>query len=98
MAELHLYDILLRPVVTEHSQGLAEAQGQYVFEVNLNASKPQIRNAVETIFEKKVVKVNTMIMPAKRGQRGRRSYWRSKEWKKAIVTLAPGEQIDLFEV
>jgi large subunit ribosomal protein L23 len=53
---------------------------------------------VETIFEKKVVKVNTMIMPAKRGQRGRRSYWRSKEWKKAIVTLAPGEQIDLFEV
>jgi large subunit ribosomal protein L23 len=98
MAELHLYDILVRPVVTEHSQILAEEKQQYVFEVHVNATKPQIKQAVETIFDKKVVKVNTMVMPAKRGTRGRRHYWRSKEWKKAIVSLAPGEKIDLFEV
>jgi large subunit ribosomal protein L23 len=98
MADLHLYDIIVRPVVTEHSTGLADSQNQYVFEVNPNATKPQIKAAVETIFDKKVVKVNTMIMPAKRGLRGRRVYWRSKEWKKAIVTLSPGDKIDLFEV
>jgi large subunit ribosomal protein L23 len=98
MPDLHLYDVLVRPVVTEHSQNLSEANSQYVFEVHLDATKPQIKQAVETIFDKKVVKVNTMIMPAKRGQRGRRTYWRSKEWKKAIVTLASGEKIDLFEV
>lgn len=95
MAELHLYDVIVRPVVTEKSQGLA-AQGKYVFEVALNANKTQIKQAVQTIFEKNVVKVNTMIMPAKRGQRGRRTYFRTSEWKKAIVTLAPGEEIELF--
>lgn len=97
MAELHLYDVLVRPVVTEHSTQLVEAYGQYVFEVHPDANKTQIKNAVETIFETQVKKVNTMIMPAKRGLRGRREYWRSKEWKKAIVTLAPGQKIDLFE-
>lgn len=98
MAELHLYDIIVRPIVTEHSTGLADAQNQYVFEVSRDATKPQIKAAIETIFDKKVVKVNTMVMPAKRGLRGRRVYWRSKEWKKAIVTLSPGDKIDLFEV
>ncbi len=98
MADLHLYDIIMRPVVTEHSTRLVEGKNQYVFEVHRDATKPQIKMAVETIFDKKVVKINTMIMPAKRGLRGRRAYWRSKEWKKAIVTLSPGDKIDLFEV
>jgi large subunit ribosomal protein L23 len=97
MAELHLYDVIVRPVVTEKSQAMAET-GQYVFEVALEANKRQIKEAVETIFQKKVVKVNTLIMPAKRGMRGRREYWRSKEWKKAIVTLEAGEKIELFNV
>lgn len=98
MAELHLYDIIVRPVVTEHSNALAETLNQYVFEVAITANKRQIKQAVETIFEKKVQRVNTMIMPAKRGMRGRHEYWRSKEWKKAIVTLQPGETIELFNV
>ena len=64
MGQLHLYDIVLRPVVTEKSQIMAEA-GQYVFEVALNSNKRQIKEAIEAIFDKNVTKVNTMIMPAK---------------------------------
>jgi large subunit ribosomal protein L23 len=97
MSQLHLYDIIIRPVVTEESQIMAE-RGQYVFEVSLDANKRQIKEAIEAIFDKKVAKINTMIMPAKRGMRGRNEYWRSKQWKKAIVTLVEGEKIDLFNV
>lgn len=95
---LHLYDVILRPVVTEKSNILTDDNDQYVFEVAPDANKQQIREAVETIFDKKVKKVNTMTMPAKRGFRGRRTYMRSKQWKKAVVTLEAGERIELFEV
>lgn len=98
MGELHLYDIIIRPIVTERSNLLSEEHNKYVFEVSPDANKRQIKEAVETIFDKKVVKVNTIVMPAKRGQRGRRTYMRSKQWKKAIVTLQPGETIELFNV
>ena len=97
MTQPHLYDVIVRPIVTEESQIMAE-RGQYVFEVSLDANKRQIKEAMEAIFDKKVAKVNTMIMPAKRGMRGRNEYWRSKQWKKAIITLAEGETIDLFNV
>lgn len=97
MSQLHLYDVIIRPVVTEESQMMAE-RGQYVFEVSLDSNKRQIKEAIEAIFDKKVHKINTMIMPAKRGMRGRNEYWRSKQWKKAIVTLVAGETIDLFNV
>lgn len=92
---MNLYDVLIRPVVTEKSNMLSE-QSKYVFEVAMNANKRQIKEAIETIFDKKVVKVNTMIMPAKRGQRGRRTYMRTSQWKKAIVTLAAGETLEIF--
>jgi large subunit ribosomal protein L23 len=98
MAELHLYDVIVRPIVTEKSNMLAEEHNKYVFEVAPEANKKQIKEAVETIFDKHVRKVNTIVMPAKRGQRGRRTYMRSKEWKKAIVTLEAGETIELFNV
>lgn len=98
MPELHLYDVLLRPVITEKSNIMGDDLNQFVFEVAQNANKLQIREAVETIFDVDVVKVNTMIMPAKRGRRGRRWYRRSKQWKKAIVTLPPGQTIQLFNV
>jgi large subunit ribosomal protein L23 len=76
--------------------------GQYVFEVAKNANKVQIREAVEVLFSTqnepvKVAKVNTMMMPAKRGVRGRKAYLRAREWKKAIVTLSEGK-IELFNV
>ncbi len=100
MAELHIYNVLVRPVVTEKATMLNEASNKYVFEVSQKANKAQIKEAVEIIFdlEGKVKKVNTMIVPAKRGQRGRRSYMRSKQWKKAIVTLVDGATIELFNV
>ena len=98
MPALHLYDVIIRPVVSEKSNILTDENSQYVFEVAPNANKQQIREAVEIIFEKRVKKVNTLIMPAKRGRRGRHEYLRSKQWKKAIVTLEAGERIELFEV
>ncbi|PJF41445.1 MAG: 50S ribosomal protein L23 [Chloroflexi bacterium] len=94
---LHLYDVIVRPVVSEKSTLLAEYENQYVFEVAPTANKIQIREAIETIFDVDVVKVRTMVMPAKRGQRGRKKYRRTSQWKKAIVTLAPGDSIDLFD-
>jgi large subunit ribosomal protein L23 len=98
MGELHLYDVIRRPVVSEKANIIAEERNQYAFEVALEANKAQIKQAVEVIFEKKVKKVNTMVMPAKRGMRGRNEYRRSSEWKKAIVTLMPGETLELFDL
>lgn len=98
MAELHLYDVIRRPVVSEKANIISEERNQYVFEVAPEANKQQIRQAVETIFEKHVKKVNTMVMPAKRGMRGRNAYRRSSQWKKAIVTLVAGEKLELFDL
>lgn len=100
MPELHIYNVLLRPVVTEKATMLNEQCNQYMFEVAQDANKAQIKQAVEFIFdlEGKVKKVNTMIVPAKRGMRGRRAYMRSQQWKKAIVTLVEGASIELFNV
>jgi large subunit ribosomal protein L23 len=100
MAELHPYEVIRRAVVTEKSNALAESQNQYAFEVAPKANKAQIKDAVELIFDLKgkVVSVNTLINPAKRGRRGRKYFLRSRQWKKAIVTLAEGAKIELFNV
>lgn len=99
MAELHPYDVIRRPIITEKSNAMSEsAVPHYVFEVALAANKIQIRAAVEEAFDVKVAKVNTMIMPIKRGRRGRKTYNRSQAWKKAIVTLQDGHSIKLFDV
>jgi large subunit ribosomal protein L23 len=98
MAELTVWDIILRPVVSEKSNGMQERLNQYVFEVASTANKTQIRDAVETIFQVRVERVNVMNVPAKRGRRGRRWYLRSPQWKKAIVSLEPGATINLFNV
>jgi len=98
MAELHIYDILLRPVITEKTNVLTETLRQYAFEVAEDANKHQIKEAVEFIYNVEVEKVRTMIMPAKRGTRGRHTYRRKSQWKKALVTLKPGHEIKLFNV
>ena len=98
MPELHIYDIIHRPVITEKSSVMSDELNQYVFEVASKANKIQIREAVEVIFDVEVMKVRTMVMPAKRGRRGRNWYRRTKQWKKAIVTLAEGESIELFNL
>ena len=95
-----IYDILRRPILTEKSSHQYAKLNQYVFEVATNATKSMIKEAVETIFDVKVMRVNTMVMPAKRSRRAqsRRVLIRRSAYKKAIVTLAPGETISVFEV
>lgn len=93
--QMHIYDVLVRPVVTEKTSKNVADKNQYTFEVALNANKIQIKEAVEVIFDVDVVNINTTVMPLKRGRRGRKFYVRKHSWKKAIVTLAPGQSIDL---
>lgn len=101
MPELHPYDVIRRPVITEKSTILQDSYNQYVFEVALDANKTQIKDAVSLIFDiekRDIGKIRTMIVPPKKGTRGRRSYIRKQMWKKAIVTLAEGESIEIFDI
>ncbi len=88
------YDIILGPVVTEKSTHGSE-DGQVTFKVSLDATKPEIKKAVESLFEVKVKQVNTIRMKGKakrlKGHLGRRV-----NWKKAVVSLAEGEAIDMM--
>ena len=88
-------DILIRPIVTEKSTALME-QGKYTFRVPLAATKIQIRQAVEQIVKVKVQAVNTMRYEGKMKRLGR-TQGRRSDWKKVVVTLKPGETIELFE-
>lgn len=98
MVQLHVYDVIRRPIITEKSNGLASDNNQYVFEVATTANKVQIREAVSLMFGVKVKNVNTMVMPAKRGKRGRKWFKRTQQWKKAVVTLQSGQEIGIFNV
>jgi large subunit ribosomal protein L23 len=93
--ELHPYAVLLRPIVTEKSQQLT-GQDKYVFEVDLRANKNQVREAVQIAFNVTVANVNTMTMKGKPKRFGRRVV-HQPDWKKAVVTLIPGDKIELFE-
>jgi len=73
-----------------------QAQGKYAFEVAGGANKPQIKQAVEKAFKVEVIAVNVMTVPGKRRRLGRRQV-PARPWKKAIVTLKPGDKIELFE-
>lgn len=94
-----IFDILRRPLITEKSSRQSAMLNQYAFEVELDATKDRIRDAVEVMFDVEVDNVNVMVVPAKRKRvgRGRRMVTRRKMYKKAIVTLAPGHTIDVFE-
>lgn len=91
-----VYDVLKRPVVTEKSTHLREEKNQYVFEVDRNANKIQIRSAIEAIFSVRVTDVNTVTVRGKR-KRFRRGVGKQPNWKKAMVTLRDGDIIDFFE-
>jgi large subunit ribosomal protein L23 len=95
MSELHLYDVIRRPVISEKTTKQTDENNVYVFEVDPRANKPLIKEAVEAVFGVSVVKVRTAVMPAKRGRRMRKSFIRTSEWKKAFVTVAPGQSIDI---
>lgn len=90
-------DVIIEPIVSEKSYGLLD-RDVYTFKVHPSASKPEIRDAVQAIFGVRVVKVNTLNRQGKR-KRNRRSLTQGSrpDTKRAIVTLAEGETIDLFE-
>ena len=92
---MHLYEVLRRPLITEKNAAL-QAQGKYAFEVAGEATKPQVKQAVEKAFKVKVTAVNVMTVPGKTRRIGRREVL-TPSWKKAFVTLKPGDKIELFE-
>ncbi|MBN1945008.1 MAG: 50S ribosomal protein L23 [Bradymonadales bacterium] len=91
-----MYDVIRRPIRTEKSTDLEEANGQVVFEVDRKANKVEIRQAVERLFGVTVIQVNTMNRKGKPKRFGRLLGKRS-DTKKAIVTLAEGSKIEFFE-
>ena len=93
MADLR--SIIRRPIISERTMDLL-AENKYTFEVDIKATKPQIREAVEQIFNVDVEKVNTMRVRGKKRRMGRNEGKRP-DWKKAIVTLKEGQRIELFE-
>lgn len=92
---MHLYKVLQRPLITEKNSVL-QAQGKYAFKVAQEANKEQIKQAVEKAFKVTVTGVNVMTVAGKRRRmRGREVT--SPSWKKALVTLKPGDKIEIFE-
>ncbi|MCL4561817.1 MAG: 50S ribosomal protein L23 [Chloroflexi bacterium] len=96
---LTIYDVLRSPLVTEKSNYQVNKLRQYVFSVAREATKTQIKDAIEIIFDVKVVRVNVINAPAKRTRRARsrRLLVRNSGFKKAIVTLVPEDRIPIFE-
>jgi large subunit ribosomal protein L23 len=94
--QLHAYGIILRPLITEKAQAMAQNLNKYAFEVDKRANKMQIKEAVEVAFSVNVTTVNTCLMKGKSRRYGR-AVTKQPDWKKAFVTLAAGEKIELFE-
>ena len=94
-----IYDVLRRPLVTEKSNYLNSKLHQFVFEVATDANRTQVKDAVETLFDVTVLRVNMVNCAGKRSRRAksRRLEIRNSGFKKAIVTLAPEDKIPFFE-
>ncbi len=94
---MHVEDVIKRPLyLTEKGAKLREDENKYTFEVELDANKVQIKTAVETLFKVSVDDVHTLIMRGHMRRMGR-GFAKTRNWKKAIVTLREGETIDFFE-
>ena len=94
---MQLEDIIKRPLVlTEKGNILRETQNQFLFEVDRRANKIQIRQAVETLFKVKVTEVRTLIVRGHMRRMGR-GYEKTRNWKKAIVSVKEGDTIEFFE-
>ena len=92
---MHLYEVLRRPLITEKSTEL-QGLNKYAFEIASGANKPMIKEAVEKAFNVKVTGVNVVTMRGKTRLVGRRKVY-ANPWKKAIITLQPGDKIEFFE-
>jgi large subunit ribosomal protein L23 len=93
---MNYYNLIIRPLVTEKTTIQKELHNQFSFEVDPRANRVEIRKAIEKIFNVRVASVKTLHVKGKVKQRGR-IIGKRKDWKKAIVTLMPGERIDFFE-
>ena len=93
---MHIYDVLKRPIITEKTSLQAGALHRYTFEVDKRANKHLVKEAVETVFSVEVTAVNIMNVRGKSRRMGRR-VGRTRDWKKAVVTLKPGQSIEFFE-
>lgn len=87
-------EVIIRPIISEHSYDMME-QNCYTFEVAKEANKVEIAQAIEAIFDVKVVKVNTLNVKAK-PKRVRYQLGKTRTWKKAMITLKEGDSIELF--
>lgn len=90
------HDVIRRPLMTEKTTGQKEAANQFSFEVERTANRIEIKKAVERIFKVQVSQVRTMQVKGKVKRRGKH-LGKRRDWKKAVVTLLPGERIDFFE-
>jgi large subunit ribosomal protein L23 len=90
------YEIIKRPLITEKTSIQKEIANQLTFEVDRRANRIEIKQAIESVFKVKVAKIQTMQVSGKVKRRGR-FVGKRRDWKKAIVTLMPGERIDFFE-
>jgi large subunit ribosomal protein L23 len=90
------YDLIKRPLITEKTNIQKDVSNQVTFEVDRRANRVEIKKAIEKIFKVNVVSVRTMQVKGKRKQRGR-IIGKRRDWKKAVVTLGPGERIEFFE-
>lgn len=93
---MDVYQVLKRPLITEKGTRLKEQSNQMIFEVDRRANKVMVRNAVESIFRVKVLSVKLMSVRGKERRVGK-NMGRRPDWKKAIVRLGPGENIEFFE-
>lgn len=90
------FDLIKRPIITEKTNIQKEANNQVTFEVDPHSNRVEIQRAVEKIFNVKVSDIHTMHVRGKNKRRGR-ILGKRRNWKKAIVTLMPGERIEFFE-
>lgn len=91
-----MYEVLRRPLVTEKGNLLRDEENQYLFEVAMDATKPRIREAVESLFDVRVRSVHTTVVRGKVKRVGRH-FGKRSNWKKAVVKLHPEDQIEIFE-
>lgn len=93
---MHLYEVLIRPILTEKTDFASDELQKYTFEVDARANKHLVREAVEQAFDVEVLGVNIMNVRGKRRRWGR-FLGKAHSWKKAVVTLSPGASISFFE-
>jgi len=93
---MHVEQVLVKPLLTEKASIATENTNRYVFKVQLKANKYQIRTAIESMFDVKVVNVRTAVLPGKVRRSGR-GVKKTSSWKKAYVKIQDGQKIELFK-